>query len=317
VCNLWYSVRGLPEGPSPSMITSRPPGFNARNTACIVRSYSRNSCLWRGMARLPVAVKRFVAGSKSSAVRVTASLIERPVEPALSSTCPLRAVVAFHTRKQMPERQRIAHAGFGQHGCERIRFVARKIKTRQRLLKLLRGVFKIRRAEPSIRLRPAERARRDKRFAPVARQRHPARCHVQQTAARFVHVERVSATEINRDGGRRFDLKEPRRRDDAGVKPAAREREPVFVRAGLDQPHARARINFNLSERTNLNQRSRARVSLQPFAGMQTRCSDNRTRFDHRLAGEAHDFPGRLWRAEEIPRRAGHLTPTQRRPAQE
>jgi hypothetical protein len=86
----------------------------------------------------------------------------------------LFAFIAGDPRKQMPERQRIAHAGFGQHGCERIRFVACKIEPRQRLLKLLRGVFKIRRAETSIRLRPAERARRDERFAPVARQRHPA-----------------------------------------------------------------------------------------------------------------------------------------------
>ncbi len=128
---------------------------------------------------------------------------------------------------------------------------------------------------------------------------------MQKTAARFVHVKRVSATEINRDSGRRFNLKEPRRSDDAGVKPSAREREPVFVGAGLDQSHARARINFDLSEQSHLDQHSRFRVSLQPLAGVQARRPADRTRSDHRLAGEAHGFPRISWQSDEIPNRDG------------
>ena len=94
---------------------------------------------------------------------------------------------------------------------------------------------------------------------------------MQETAPRFIYIECVSASKIDRDSGRRFDLEKPWRCDDACVESTARELQPMFVRVSTEQSYSRARIDFDLSKRTHQDHRARQRISLEPFASSQPR----------------------------------------------
>src|SRR6266850_462535 len=159
------------------------------------------------------------------------------------------AIPITDAREKVPECQCVVLAGIDEDEPKQLaafrRGVLAKIKSRQRVTKRRRGLFKIWCARANFRARRADRSGRDEGFMSVELEAHPAHGGAQKACAGIVHMQRVHAAQIHGNRGRRIHHKLAGRRPDGGANRSALEREPLVAGAIGDQAEARASVDFN------------------------------------------------------------------------
>src|SRR6266850_4567217 len=211
-----------------------------------------------------------------------------------------RAIRIADTREQVPKGERVAlariHKDDSQQGAALRWCVLGKIKTRERVTKGRRGLFKVRCARANFRAGGADRPGRDEGFVAVELEADPAHGGAQKARAGIVHVQRVDAPQIHGDRGRGVHDKLAGRRPDGGANRSALEREPLVAGAIGHQPETRASVDFDSAGFIERDCGPRGIVSFKGLSNAQfpnRRVSADGFRTDAGRAFEARHIPGR------------------------
>src|ERR1043166_4090015 len=93
---------------------------------------------------------------------------------------------------------------------------------------------------------------------------------MQQTATVVLDFQRVSTTVISRDRRRSIDEEQTRWRPDACTHLPAHQLETMFIVSRLQQPHTRILFDINVADRSDIDLRARASISLQPLTNRES-----------------------------------------------
>src|SRR6266850_7321835 len=211
-----------------------------------------------------------------------------------------RAIRIADTREQVPKGERVAlariHKDDSQQGAALRWCVLGKIKTRERVTKGRRGLFKVRCARANFRAGGADRPGRDEGFVAVELEADPAHGGAQKARAGIVHVQRVDASQIHGDRRRRIHDKLAGRSPDGGANRSALQREPLVAGAIGNQTEARASLDFHTARFIEGDCGPRGIIRFESLSNAQfsnRRVSSDGFPTDARGAFEARHIPGR------------------------